>query len=216
MFFYSLIVAAVLALWVFTCLWVAIPLRTVDETSWHSRMIFRKPEGNCAYFWTLLISPIVNIYLLANIAIWITVLIVYRFLFDWLIMPICGRRVEHPTTRKYWKEFLVRMDDRVCHYVEFRYRNYWIGLVVLLASIAWISVAGVIFFQLTNASAQKKDGLIMALIPWSIFTLLVLYGVLQTYFTDSKKLHDFREGFGFISGKLCRKLEYEKSETNSN
>lgn len=213
MLIYSL--AALAALWVFVCLWVAIPLRTVNESSWHYWILFRKPKGNCAYFWTLLISPIVYVCFIAVAAVVMTVVTFCRFVWDWLFMPVCGKHVRGALTKKYWKGFLEFPDERICHYAEFHYRNYWIGIIAALAAIAWISAGSLGWYNLMAEKDKVSELVGVGVLIWSLLTLFLLYCILSVLFEDSKKWSDFKEGIGFISGKLCHQLKYNQKEPDN-
>jgi uncharacterized membrane protein len=163
----------------------------------------------------LLISPVTCTVGIIIIAVYMVVLTLLRLLFDWLIMPISGKHVESPTTREYWKGFFVPTDKRICHYVEFQYRSYWIGITAILAVIAWISFGGFGFYSLSSTSERDKGLVIIILSMWSVITLVVLGCILKFSLEDSQKWHDLKEGAGLITGKLCRRLRYEAPESST-
>jgi hypothetical protein len=202
------------SLWVFICLWITIPLSTVKESAWHYKILIGRPKGNCVYFWLLLISPLTGILMIAIAAVAMVAFTLSRLLFDWLIMPICGKRVKGVLTQGYWKGFLELPDERLCEYAEFRYRSYWIGMVSVLALITWISVGYFCFYKLVITKEWISDLASIGTVAWIFITFIALYVGLLIFFEDSEKWHDFKEGAGLISGKLCRQLKYEVSESN--
>jgi hypothetical protein len=162
----------------------------------------------------LLISPLTGMVIIAIIAVSMISTTLLRLLFDWLIMPICGKRVTGVLTQGYWKGFLELPGERSCYYVEFPYRSYWIGLVFVLALIAWISVGYFGVYKLVIARERISDLASTGTAAWIFMTFIMLYVVISVFFEDSKKWHDFKEGAGLITGKLCRQLKYEVSESS--
>jgi hypothetical protein len=140
--------------------------------------------------------------------------------YDWLIMPIQGLCVEHPLSKIYWVEIFTTsaLFERSTEYTDIPAKRFTLAFLALTAVIAWIWVGRETVYVCVNAvpgsSCNGQEMLSLASSIWMALTLVAICCILYL-FVRNILAPKTGAAWDFLSGKLCHRIEYKKSEVHT-
>ncbi len=219
---YLLIFLGVCSVWTFISLGVVLTLPDkVDTNSWHLRFLrFAihteiSPKSNCSYFWSMLFVPLYFAMLLFVCCVVSVGFVTCRLVYDWLVMPVKGQYAVGVMTKKYWKGVVSMTDSE---YTDLPFKRFSIAAIALCAITVWLYIGyESVWLCLRNAICRKSSLTLDLMGTMWVGINFVAVVVLPTYmirmffrkFSSHMKKTKESSWWDFISGKICRPLDYD-------
>lgn len=216
---------AVVSLWIFVSLGVALSLhQEVGRNTWHLRLLQSYddecyPETKCAYFNQMLFVPVKIGARHVGMAILFVLLVFFRVVTDWIVRPIGGEYPAHALQKDYWKE-LVTMDENDFErsnmsYSEFPLKRFSFICNVFIGLLFWFAV---LYFSYQNCKTGicTSTGFGVMLVMSVLFTILGFVALIR--FVFKSVITGIRKSFiaaknsdwwKMLTGKLCATLTYK-------
>lgn len=215
---------AIVSLWIFVSLGVALSLhQEVGRNTWHLRLLQSYddecyPETKCAYFKQMLFAPVkIGVKAFCTALLFVLVLF-FRIVTDWVVKPVGGEYVAHALQKEYWKE-LVTVDEydlerRNMSYANFPFKRFSFICAVFIAILFWFVV---LYFSYQECKTGHCTYLGLAVMLCSVvFSVLGLVALIR--FTIKSTITGIRKSFiaaknsdwwKMLTGKLCATLTYK-------
>lgn len=213
---------AVVSLWIFVSLGVALSLhQEVGRNTWHLRLLQSYddecyPETKCVYFKQMLFAPIKYAGTRVGGILLFCFVILFRFITDWVVMPMSGEYVSGAFRKDYWNE-LVTIDDEDFERKSVVYAKFSFSVmcIALLGIFLWIVVV-YFLYQGCKTGSCKSTGFSMLFVCWGFVTILSVFAIIRLAIKSlvcgiKKSLMAWKESdwWKMLSGKFCATLTYK-------